>query len=533
MFLRNYLITILFLLPVLLHTQTIYVDHAATGTNDGSSWGNAYMDLQDAIANAASNSEIWIAAGTYYPSTNGDQDASFVLPGDISLYGGFAGTENAIEERDLDLHVTTLSGDYNEDDELTISTDPLELNFSNNGENAYRIVKATGINGNILLDGLTITKGNGSSSFAARMEISSDSALDVIIRDCKFIQNVARRAGALRASGSGSTLVNMTIENTVFELNEATELGSGKGGAVWFTFVSNAQSECKYTNCAFIQNCASGGRGGALTNDGNIVMAYENCLFAKNLGGNGGAVFENNGGNGCAFYNCTFYKNHAQDKGAAIVKYNDFGTIPVGVYNSIFYENDAIGVLYNYNNSSNRFDIANCILQENDFDEVVSYGPGSVDMGGIQYNIDPLFVDLANQDFSLQEISPAVDTGDNDYVNTMFDIAGADRIWNNIVDLGPYEYYVPSSVFAIDQEMAIGVFPNPFDGYVIVELAEDFVRKHELLDIRLFDVMGRLVVAKNVSGQPVFYLDLGDVPEGSYFLELRSKEHSWTKKLLK
>ena len=43
----------------------IYVDADATGLNDGSSWADAFNDLQDAIASSTSGDSIWVADGTY------------------------------------------------------------------------------------------------------------------------------------------------------------------------------------------------------------------------------------------------------------------------------------------------------------------------------------------------------------------------------------------------------------------------------------------------------------------------------------
>ena len=80
----------------------VFVHSGATGANDGSSWANAFTDLQSAIA-APGATEIGVAAGAYKPGAPGDTAASFTLRSGLALYGGFAGFESARAQRRPDL----------------------------------------------------------------------------------------------------------------------------------------------------------------------------------------------------------------------------------------------------------------------------------------------------------------------------------------------------------------------------------------------------------------------------------------------
>jgi len=69
-----------------LNAGTIYVNHLASGANNGTSWTNAFTDLQSALANACSGAQIWVAAGTYKPTTGTNRNISFVMKDGVAIY---------------------------------------------------------------------------------------------------------------------------------------------------------------------------------------------------------------------------------------------------------------------------------------------------------------------------------------------------------------------------------------------------------------------------------------------------------------
>jgi predicted outer membrane repeat protein len=128
----------------------IFVDSSILGlggANNGSSWVNAFVDLQDALASASSGTELWIADGIYSPDLGAekvyrDRDETFTLKNGVSLYGGFAGHETGLKERDPAVNESILSGDLFRNDAASGFTD-----------NSYHVVTATAIEAGVTLDG--------------------------------------------------------------------------------------------------------------------------------------------------------------------------------------------------------------------------------------------------------------------------------------------------------------------------------------------------------------------------------------------
>ena len=145
--------------PEIVVGGTIYVDTTRNG--DGSSWADAYKYLQDGLAAATSGDEIWVAEGIYTPDASsadpggsGDRDATFGLINGVGIYGGFPAGGGVWEDRDPNAYQTILSGDLNGDD----------VDFTNNGDNSYHVVRATGTDATAVLDGFIITAGNADGS---------------------------------------------------------------------------------------------------------------------------------------------------------------------------------------------------------------------------------------------------------------------------------------------------------------------------------------------------------------------------------
>src|SRR5690554_1453621 len=140
---KNILFFILFLFfgTNSLFGTIIYVKPNSNG--NGTSWSMAYGNLSDALQNAQTGDEIWVAQGTYFPSSD-DASVSFLFKDGVKVYGGFFGTETLLEERADSSGITTiLSG---------VLSDEL------NSETVLKIHDC--LNSLNLIDGFTITGGN-------------------------------------------------------------------------------------------------------------------------------------------------------------------------------------------------------------------------------------------------------------------------------------------------------------------------------------------------------------------------------------
>ena len=132
----------IFIKSTLVFSTVRYVKAGATG--DGSSWTNASGDLQAMIDESKDDDRIWVAAGVYVPNqlyTPDYRANTFSITKNISIYGGFAGYEHSLDERDWLQHTTVLSGKGNLYHVLI---------FANGSE--------------ALLDGFTIEGGNADGS---------------------------------------------------------------------------------------------------------------------------------------------------------------------------------------------------------------------------------------------------------------------------------------------------------------------------------------------------------------------------------
>ncbi len=254
----------------------LFVNDDAGGANDGSSWADAFTNLQSALAIADEGDQIWVAEGIYKPDEFGGNPAStYLIDKNIQLYGGFSGTEATLVERgDPADHPTILSGDLNGDDVL-------DDFVTNREDNSSQVISISETADGTVLDGFTIVGGTSKLTVPGISPsrgggVTSLASCSII--NCIFRQNTAEWGGAAVYARFGDEVL---VENCIFEANSASR------GALALGFHNDAQ----IINCQFIDNVGSFGGAGAYL--GNLNVAVRDCEFTNNRtpGGDGGAIF--------------------------------------------------------------------------------------------------------------------------------------------------------------------------------------------------------------------------------------------------
>ncbi len=406
----------------------IFVNRAAGGANNGTSWASAYTDLQAALAGAAGGDEIWVAAGVYTPTSALDQrEATFQLRDDVALYGGFAGTEATRSERDWALRLTILSGDIDGNDPNSDGNAIAERASELAGDNSYHVVTGSGVTTTAVLDGFIVTAGNAA---AADYPHNRGGGL---LNDGGSPTLANLRISGNNASLTGGGMYNITssarLTNITFNGNTATY-----GGGLF-----NVNGTPSLTNVTFQGNSAVE-EGGGMSND-NGAPPLTNVIFQGNLAKLGGGLYNANGTP--VLTNVTVSGNRATTGGGVFNRNSS-----LMLQNSIVWNNTA-----GQDGSSLFNDSASAAIRHS---LVAGCNPGGVWNGACGFDdgqnltdVDPLFVAASNPanapatagDLRLQAASPAIDAGDTGAVPgaVTTDRDGEERVVNGIVDLGAFE----------------------------------------------------------------------------------------------
>ena len=336
-------------------TNVFRVSPEGSDTSPYDTWAKAATDLQIAIDLAADTPggphQVWVKKGVYKPQFSTYTDAPipreycFSLRKNVEVYGGFAGRETVLAQRDYLTNQTILSGDQGDADTWNDGTpivdgsgnfnpppagDPsLDLPVLNNSSNVYNVIRNTlyiPIDQTTLLDGFIITGGyaDGPNYYGDGGGMYNWSTVSNLA-NCTFSGNAAYVPdNAAQGFGGGLLARNSNLTNCTFLGNSATCYGGGLYGGY------NTLNDCNFTgnwsadrgggaacvysilnDCIFTGNSAYY-QGGGMTGGGTLT----NCTFSGNS-----AINWNGGGLDTAFstlINCIFSENSANRDGGGM-----------------------------------------------------------------------------------------------------------------------------------------------------------------------------------------------------------------------
>jgi hypothetical protein len=211
-----------------------FVDQSASGSDDGSTWVDAYVDLQSALGNALC-SEIWVAAGIYRPTSDpNDREATFLVGQGVSVYGGFAGGEAQLDERDWQVNVTVLSGDIDANDAVDGHGRTAHY-LDQVGANSHTVVTVGPGEDWVRLDGLHVSGGLSNRPECAQTSSQHPDLPDPVdlpgpdcfgggiladrarleLRDVLIIGNIAGHGGGLAQHGGEADFARVQVSGNL------------------------------------------------------------------------------------------------------------------------------------------------------------------------------------------------------------------------------------------------------------------------------------------------------------------------------
>lgn len=215
---RNLSLAVLWILSIFLQpvqevsagTRYYVKANGGNDNNNGTSWNSAFATLNKALLVAQDGDEIWVAKGTYYPSLT-DTNASFTINKNLSLYGGFAGTETNINQRIISANPTILSGEIQGDGNLA---------------NNIVYVITLSASGAVLLDGFTVTGGYDAGIYVVRSTCTAPASINNAV-----VTNNSKGYSSLYNC-------NVNISNSTFSYNAKMGIRATGSGNLYLNNVS-------------------------------------------------------------------------------------------------------------------------------------------------------------------------------------------------------------------------------------------------------------------------------------------------------
>lgn len=472
----------------------IFVDAAATGNNDGTSWADAYNSLYDALNSTSltPGGKVFVKAGTYYPTTGGYT----VSDDNVQIFGGFDGTETDETDRDMSLIYTTnatiISGDVNGDD--------IAGDFASN--KADNLAQLMYVNTNLVtLDGFIFEnahKPSGSNPviyFPTTYNTSYFALKNSIIRNnytgngllmdyryftdtIEFINvvikgNLVNNGICLFQSSGSNTPINFNFVNLEFSDNQF----NSDFGAIWFRETGTSNMNTTIVNSTFVNN----------QND----FSTTTIKHLINISSSGSLE------NVVDVYNSIFYNN----------LYSNTSTVSDKVFDNSKPAEGNFGDL----------DIDNCIAP--------TIYPYTSNIDSDAFNISTANPNLDAEYKPTSASTAVINQGTNSFYNSglfgTLDTSGNDRFVNTTIDLGAYEYntVLSSSSFSTND---FKLYPNPVTNFFTID-AQKTIQK-----VEVYNLMGAKVMETNQT-----QVNISSLNAGMYLVKIYSENRVGVQKIIK
>lgn len=269
-------ISVLFAAVLQTNAAVVCYDSHATGANDGTSWADAFTDLQAAVTAAGDGGEVHVRQGVHYPVAEADRLTKTVSIGDVKIIGGYTGVG---DERSTDRRLTVFSGDYSQNDKYV----------DQNGEDVGPVFD---YEKSEVIDFRAPTEEEKYwrlANYADNLKALFTVPLETVTKNQRIegitfvgIGNGGTVGGPLYAAGSdllGATDCIVTITNCDFVAGFA--IGSNGSGLIALASESEIL-DCRFlgcSGCCIIYICCSGDKSGE-----DLVATVKGCAF-QNLYG--------------------------------------------------------------------------------------------------------------------------------------------------------------------------------------------------------------------------------------------------------
>lgn len=495
-----------------------YGDNNNSGITPDEPLKNITYALHIIDADSLNPRVIHLLPGTYSPS--GGQIFPLNLRSYVSIIG--SGKENTIIDLEQDNSICMIGGNYEKN--ITLSSFTIKNGSTNYASGQVLIFYH---NANLIIESILF---ENIHSYSIVIPTATTSYMEypdytsTTLRNCEFRNNTVSKAASL---GSNTDIL---VQNCTFGSNFPVEYpeddwldGSHKSISIGGHHYSYQFSYTRrIENCVFTrnENAHSGEIGvkavSLLIKELDYPIDIVNCTFADNSS------------ELTSIQILSTHLIHTEARFVNCILWNNDIPYEISVPEDYYEGEEMVNLNMAYNNVQNGTDK---FLFE-----------GSVDLSFEDSNIDiePLFLDPENGDYSLHPNSPMIDVGTALYIidgDTVLNIS-SDQYYGDAPDMGAYEFYpnlenINDLLLFPESASIISVFPNPFNPITAIsyEIGE---KTH--VDISVINLNGQIfeVLVNDVQQVGAYSIDWNATgkPTGIYFIRMKTAFYSTTQKII-